>query len=174
MQAGGRGCAVFNPINLLPIMSALALLLGGFGVGWAWQGARADARVLAIESQHQQAQLDIAATWQAEVARKQAVADDLARGLAKAEQARTIVYKEIVREIPATTLGRPCLSGDALGLLDRFAVAASGGPPETAGQPVDTAAAAATDTQVAQWAAESIEQHERERARCNALIDWHE
>ncbi len=29
------------------------------------------------------------------------------------------------------------------------------------------------DPQVAQWAADVIKQHERERARCNALIDWH-
>lgn len=157
---------MFSTLNLIAAGIALALLLGGYFTG-------RDAGKTACEADWAAERAGLVAVWKQEVDRKQAVADELARGLAKAEQARTIVYKETVRELPAATLGRPCLSGDALGLLDRFAGAAAGLPAPT-GASTDQGAAAASDTQVAQWAADVIEQHERERGVCNALIDWHD
>lgn len=156
---------MFSPLNLIVAAVSVSLLLGSYFTG-------RDAGKTACEADWATERTGLVAVWKQEVDRKQAVADDLARGLAKAEQARTIVYKETVREIPAATLGRPCLSGDALGLLDRFAGAAAG-LPAPAGEPADQGDAAASDTQVAQWVAEAIEQHERERGVCNALIDWH-
>ena len=103
------------------------------------------------------------------------MADDLQRQLAVTETRTRTIYKEIIRETPAATLGRPCLSDDALGLLDRFQFGTAPGIrlSETASQSADSPSTVASDTQVAQWAADVIEQHERERARCNALIDWH-
>jgi len=129
----------------------------------------------ACAAEWQARELALAATWRAEVERRQALADELQRRLATAETKTRTIYQEVIREIPTATLGRPCLSDDALGLLDRFqSLATPGfGLPATAGQPVDSPSTVASDTQVAQWAADVIEQHERERARCNALIDWH-
>lgn len=129
----------------------------------------------ACTAEWQARELALAATWRAEVERRQTLADDLQRRLATAETKTRTIYQEVIREIPVATLGRPCLSDDALGLLDRFqSLATPGfGLPETTGQPADSPSSVASDTQVAQWAADVIEQHERERARCNALIDWH-
>ena len=120
-------------------------------------------------------ELELADTWRAEVERRQTLADDLLRRLAATETKTRTIYQEVIREIPTATLGRPCLSDNALGLLDRFqsALEARVGLPATASESVGAARAVASDTQVAQWAADVIEQHERERSRCNALIDWY-
>ena len=134
-----------------------------------------NAGVAASTAEWQARELALAATWRAEVERRQTLADDLQRRLAAAETKTRTIYQEVIREIPTATLGRPCLSDDALGLLERFqsALEPRGGLSETTGQPADSPPTVASDTQVAQWAADVIEQHERERARCNALIDWH-
>ena len=154
----------------IPIVAGLVvtLIAGSYFTGRS-------AGTTACTAERQQHELALADLWRAEVARRQAVADDLQRQLAAADTKTRTIYKEVIREIPAATLGRPCLSDDALGLLDRFQSALE--PPvglsETAGQSADSPSTVASDTQVAQWAADVIEQHERERARCNALIDWH-
>jgi len=151
---------------------ALAIFLAGFGAAWSWQGARGAlvAADLRLEHANQAHESVLAAARR--VKAKADLADTLAVRLAAAEKQRIPAYKEVLREIPAATVDRPCLSGDALGLLDNFAGDAAG-VPATAGRPADQGGAVATDTQVAGWAASVIEQHERERARCNALIDWH-
>lgn len=152
---------------LMAVGLVLALIAGSYVTGRS-------AGTTACTAEHQARELTLADGWRAEVARRQTLADDLQRQLAAAETKTRTIYKEITREIPAATLGRPCLSDDALGLLDRFQSAAESplGLSATAGQFADSAGAAASDTQVTQWAADVIEQHERERARCNALIDW--
>ena len=154
----------------IPIVAGLVvtLIAGSYFTGRS-------AGTTACTAERQQHELALADLWRAEVARRQAVADDLQRQLAAADTKTRTIYKEVIREIPAATLGRPCLSDDALGLLDRFQLAAQsrGGLPATTGESAGASGTAATDTQVAQWAADVIEQHERERARCNALIDWH-
>lgn len=151
--------------TLVAVGIALALLAGSYFTGRDHERTRWEARV-----NKERAEAEASARVRIEAA--QAVADRLAVQLAAAEKKRLTVYKEIVRELPAATVGRPCLSGDALGLLDNFAGAAAG-VPATAGRPADQGGAVATDTQIAGWAASVIEQHERERARCNALIEWH-
>ena len=146
----------------------VALIAGSYFTGRSAGTTACTAERLAQE-------LALADLWRTEVERRQTLADDLQRQLAAAENRTRTIYKEIIREIPAATLGRPCLSDDALGLLDRFQFAAQsrGGVSETAGQSADSPSTVASDTQVAQWAADVSEQHERERARCYALIDWH-
>ena len=153
---------------LLTTGLVIALIAGSYVTGRS-------AGTTACTAEWQARELELAGTWRAEVARRQALADDLQRQLAATETKTRTIYQEIIREIPTATLGRPCLSDDALGLLDRFQslAAPSLGLSATAGQPADSPSVVASDTQVAQWAADVIEQHERERARCNALIDWH-
>lgn len=156
-----------NPLNLVVAAVSIAVVVGGYLTG-------RDHGRAACETGWQQRELDLAALWRAEVERRQARADDLARRLAAAETRTRTVHQEVIREIPSATLGRPCLGPDALGLLDRFpGLAPAGGLPDAAGEPVDSAGAVATDTQIAGWIADAWEQHERERARCNALIEWH-
>ena len=161
-------------MNLIPwrilLIAGLvvALIAGSYFTGRS-------AGTTACTAERQARELALADHWRAEVERRQTLADDLQRQLYATETRTRTIYKEIIREIPAATLGRPCLSDDALGLLDRFQPTAQSrvGLSATVGQSADSAGAAASDTQVAQWAADVIEQHERERARCNALIDWH-
>jgi len=159
------------PIPKLAAMGAvlsIALAIGSYFTGKQHGTA-------ACEADGQQKELAMASLLQQEVQRRQAIADELQQQLAATETQTRTIYREVIREIPSATLGRPCLSGDALRLLDRFPAAreSSFQLPETASESADTAEAVASDTQVAQWAADVIEQHERERARCNALIDWH-
>lgn len=153
---------------LMTVGLVVALIAGSYVTG-------RNAGSTACIAERQKNELALADIWRTEVERRQAVADDLQRQLAAAESKTRTIYKEVIREIPAATLGRPCLSDDALGLLDRFQFAAQsrGGLSATTGESAGASGTAATDTQVAQWAADVIEQHERERARCNALIDWH-
>ena len=161
-------------MNLIPwrlLLSAglaMALIAGSYFTGRS-------AGTTACTAEWQARELAITETWRAEVERRQTLADDLQRRLATAETQTRTIYQEVIREIPTATLGRPCLSDNALGLLDRFqsALEPRVGLSATTGQPADSPATVASDTQVVQWAADVIEQHERERARCNALIDWH-
>jgi len=161
-------------MNLIPWrMLLIAGLVVAVIAGSYFTGRSAGATACTAEWQARE--LALAATWRTEVERRQTLADDLQRRLATAETQTRTIYQEVIREIPTATLGRPCLSDDALGLLDRFQSALE--PPvglsSTTGQSADSPSSVASDTQVAQWAADVIEQHERERARCNALIDWH-
>ena len=158
-------------IGTFPVVGAalaIALVSGSYVMGRSHGTA-------ACATEWQARELATAETWRAEVERRQILADDLQRRLAAAETQTRTIHQEVIREIPAATLGRPCLSDDALGLLDRFRFRATSGlgVPATAFEPAGAVGATASDTQVAQWAADVIEQHERERARCNALIDWH-
>lgn len=157
------------PWRMLLIAGLVVALIAGSYVSGR------NAGVAASTAEWQASELELAATWRAEVEHRQALADDLQRRLAAAETKTRTIYQEVIREIPTATLGRPCLSDDALGLLDRFQSAREPrvGLSATAGEPAGAARAVASDTQVAQWAADVIEQHERERSRCNALIDWH-
>ena len=157
------------PWRMLLIAGLVVALIAGSYVTGRNAGA------IACAAEWQARELALAATWRAEVERRQTLADDLQRQLAATETKTRTIYQEVIREIPVATLGRPCLSDDALGLLDRFqSLATPGfGLPATTGESSGAAGTVASDTQVAQWAADVIEQHERERSRCNALIDWH-
>lgn len=151
--------------QLLIGIAAVAVVLGSYAEGR--RAGRNACEATALAQSVRAVDEHIAA-----LAAAQAKASALTARLAAAESQTRIVHKEIVREIPARTLGRPCLGPDALGLLDRATVQ-SAGLPQPAGQPADQGGASATDTQVAGWIADAIEQHERERQRCNALIEWH-
>ena len=157
---------MFSPFNLIVAAVVAALLGGAYLAGRDHGQTDCQAQTLARAAQ-------VAQAHQALLAAAQARADVLTRQMAATLQQTRTVYKEIVREIPSATLGRPCLGSDALGLLDHFAGVATG-LPAPARQPADPVASVATDTQIAGWIADAIEQHERERQRCNALIEWHD
>lgn len=158
-----------NPYLVLGALLAVAATLGGaYLAGSRHASASCNAAWQANEIKNTQA-------WRAQLAEKEALANTLQIELAQAHAAVRTVYKEVVHEIPATTTGRLCLGADTLGLLDRLAAGATGlRLPAPADEPVGAARAVASDTEVARWAADAIEQHERERARCNALIKWHD
>ena len=102
----------------------------------------------------------------------------IARGNTLAQQLATreteIVYrtKEVIKNVPQVTTGRPCLSSAAISMLnyrpDTNAV------PEATGKPApeDAAAPAATDTDVAYYLADASGQYETCASRLNSLIDY--
>ena len=114
---------------LLTAGLVIALVAGSYFTGRS-------AGTTACTAEWQARELAITDTWRAEVASRQTLADDLQRRLAATETKTRTIYQEIIREIPSATLGRPCLSDDALGLLDRFQSLAtpSFGVSETAGE----------------------------------------
>ena len=81
----------------------LALIAGSYFTGRS-------AGTTACTAQWQAREMAITETWRAEVERRQTLADDLQRRLAVTETRSRTIYKEITREIPAATLGRPCLT----------------------------------------------------------------
>lgn len=157
-----------------PYVLCLAL---GFGSAWSWQGARADARVLVVEQAAAKKEIDQAHAWQAEVMRRQALADDIDRKAAARDRELTTKLQETQHELKTATRGRPCLGGAALRVLDH---ATGLQPPEPAGPLHGRPAAAATDpedeeatdTDVAGWIAIAGDYYERCRARIRDIRQY--
>ena len=85
-----------------------------------------------------------------------------------------IVYrtKEIIRNVPQVTTGKPCLNRAALRMLNSRP--SNPAVPEATSKPIteDATALAATDSDVAYWVADANGQYETCAARINALIDY--
>lgn len=99
--------------------------------------------------------------------------NELTARLQLAESTLTHKDQELKNAIASKTTGRVCLSGDVVRLLNQPATEerAAHLPTPTA-SPVAADGAAATDTDVAQWASNARTQYDICRARLNALIDW--
>lgn len=153
---------------------ALAIFLAGFGAAWSWQGARGDARVLDVELAETDKRLADARLWHAEVLRRQQLADDITRAASQREATLDRQLQEAHHALKTATLGRPCLGGAALRLLDQSPglhpgpAAAPAGPPDrgSAGPAPDPALEEeASDTDVAGWIATAGRYYERCRGR---------
>lgn len=154
--------AALAPYRMWLMLAAVVALFGG-GVwsGHHWATTKADAaRAVAADLAVQRIR--------AEMQR----ADALAARLAAAESKIVIKTVEVIRHVPTVTTGRLCLDAAAVSLLQP---GAAWGPYQSAGQPAGqgSAHAAASDRDVAYWAAEANRQYETCAARINALIDWH-
>ena len=156
-------------LNLIPIqyralavlLLALSLLSGGFYSGHRWATTKYDAaRAIAADMAVQRIR--------AEMQR----ADVLATRLAAAEGRIITKTVEVIKYVPSVTTGRLCLDADAVGLLQP---GAHWGPYPSTGEPAGQGAAhaAASDRDVAYWAAEANRLYETCAERMNALADWH-
>ena len=98
--------------------------------------------------------------------------DELTLRLQRTESTLTQKDQELKHAIAFQTTGRACLSGDVVRLLNN----PTQDRPASVSAPTASAAAAdgaaATDTDVAQWANTARTQYDLCRARLNALIDW--
>jgi prophage endopeptidase len=156
------------------LILAAGLIVGGT-VMHLWSADDvADARVAlaGFKATHSDelAQARAAALRRLQVAK--AHADKLQLALDDTEQRLSVKHKEIQLEIARNTTGRACLDGRTVGLLndavgDRAATLSA-----PASDPTPQDAAVATDTDVATWANQAIEQYNTCRARLGALIDW--
>ena len=152
----------FNPYTALAAAGvALALSAGSFYGGHHWATTKAEAARAALVDAH-------IAQLQAETHR----ADVAAAALATAEGRIITKTVEVIKYVPSVTTGRLCLDADAVGLLQP---GAHWGPYPSTGEPAGQGAAhaAASDRDVAYWAAEANRLYETCAERMNALADWH-
>lgn len=75
--------------------------------------------------------------------------------------------------INQTTFNRPCLSADAVRVLNRTDGTAGPDVPQTGGSTAAAGGAFATDADVGHWAVDARARHDTCRQRLDALIDWH-
>lgn len=154
--------AILSQYRIWIMLAAVAALFGsGVYSGHRWATTVADAaRVRAAAAS--------LAQMQAETRR----ADAATAALASAESKIVTKTVEVIRYVPTVTTGRLCLGADAVGLLQP---GTHWGPYQPAGKPTDQgpAHAAASDRDVAYWAAEANRLYETCAARMNALADWH-
>jgi prophage endopeptidase len=99
--------------------------------------------------------------------------DALTLQLQVTESTLTKKEKELHDAIRAQTTGRACLSGRTVSLLNNSGTTdGSTHLPATSASTAAADGAFATDTDIAQWAANARTQYDICRARLNALIDW--
>lgn len=154
------------------ILAAVAALL--FGAGWQVEGWRKDAEIERIERAHaeQRARDAVAAADEIRAAVKRG--DELAARVAAAEATRDTALQETQDALRRVTTGRPCLGGAAVRLLNAAPGIRQAGVPAPAGQPAGADAAAASDTDVAQWAASCIRHYDTCRGRLAAIAEFHQ
>lgn len=171
------------------LLIALVVFASGFGAGWSWQGARADARLSALTTRYEKESGDAARAAAGSLKAAQDRADTIARAAAVRDAAQDQKLQEVHHALKTATRNRPCLGGPALRLLGQSpglrlgpAVAAPAGPPDH-GSAAPAAAAAdadqaaieyATDTQIADWIATAGTFYERCRHRLTDIRAWSE
>ena len=139
---------------------------------WVWQAHSyeaklADMRSSIAESDRLRARAAATALQAAQVR-----GDTLSRDLLAREALINRLSKEKRDALNRYTTGRPCLSADAVGVLNGT-TGAGAGMPQATGIPAATGGGFATDSDVGQWAAAAIAAHDTCRYRLDALIDWH-
>lgn len=154
---------------LLVIVACCVFLLGlkmGYAIG--------DAKAARLEAAQAKAQSDTATANLARHLADKKRADALEARLAEAEQKRLSQQQEHQREIKRLTRGWPCLNAGTVRLLNQSSGIQPAAVPETTGEPVAEDAAAATDSDVAEWIDHAIRQYDTCRDRLGALIDYHQ
>lgn len=156
------------------LILAAGLILGGICTHlWDTDAiAQARAELAGLKGQHSE---EIATERAAALRRllaAEAHADKLQVALGDTERRLSDKQKEIQREITRNTTGRSCLDGRTVGLLNSAAADGTATMPAPASKPAAEDAAVATDTDVATWANQAIEQYNACRARLGTLIDW--
>ena len=139
---------------------------------WVWQAHSyedklADMRSSIAESGRLRARAAATALQSAQVR-----GDVLTRDLLTREAMINRLSKEKRDALSRLTTGRPCLSADAVGVLNGT-TGTGDGMPQATGIPAATGGGFATDADVGQWAAAAIAAHDTCRQRLEALIDWH-
>lgn len=163
--------------NCFAVFAACALVVCAIGYVLGARAARGVCRAERAELvlRHESA-ARLAA--QAAIERLQAAharGDALAARVAEEEARRQTEAKEHQREINRLTTGRACLNADTVRLLNGAGAARPGTAPMPASAiaATQTAAPAASDTDVAGWADRARRQYDTCRAQLDALIAWH-
>ena len=139
---------------------------------WAWQANSYEAKLADIRSSIAESDRLRARAAATALQAAQVRGDTLSRDLLAREALINRISKEKRDALSRLTTGRPCLSADAVGVLNDQA-SAGAGMPQSTGSSASTDGGFATDADVGQWAAAAIAAHDTCRKRLDALIDWH-
>ncbi len=158
--------------------ATVAAALAGWAA-WSWQGDRAAATLAAMKQQHVTAQAELTERNAKHLVRVWERGDDLAASLASQQIHINALHQEHARAINRLTTGRPCLSAELVGVLNRTDQPSPTDRPDPLPTPATEPAAAdatafATDADVSTWAATARSQYATCAARLDALIRWHE
>lgn len=157
-----------NPQLLIFALVAAA----SFGAGFAVEGWRKDAQISRLERDHQAAVARAEGEAKLLLASAQIRNDRLATRLAAEEAARITQAQEKDHAIRRLTVGRPCLDGAVVRLLNDGANAGER-LPQAGGESVSADAAFATDTDVGQWARHARDAYDTCRGRLRAIDDFY-
>ena len=138
---------------------------------WVWQANRYEARLADMRSSISESDRLRARAAATALQSAQVRGDVLTRDLLAREALINRLSKEKRDALSRLTTGRPCLSADAVGVLNGT-TGAGAGMPQATGIPAATGGGFATDSDVGQWAAAAIAAHDTCRYRLDALIDW--
>ena len=139
---------------------------------WAWQANHYEAKLADMRSSISESDRLRARAAATALQAAQVRGDVLTRDLLAREALINRLSKEKRDALSRLTTGRPCLSADAVGVLNGTA-GTGDGVPTPPGSPAATGATFATDADVGQWAAAARAAHDTCRQRLDALIDWH-
>lgn len=131
----------------------------------------------ALREQHAARERQAAAAQAERLAKAQAKGEELQLELLRLERLNRQHVKERQDGLATETFGVPCLGSGALRLLDGapgLRIAALPTAASAASGADGATTPAASDRDVASWALAAGEQHERCRARLDALRRWHE
>ena len=151
------------------ILAVFAALI--FFAGWQVEGWRKDAEIERLERLHSDQRARDAEAANDEITAAVKRGNELAARVSAAEATRDLALQETQDALRRVTTGRPCLSAVAVRLLNEpggLKNALSGAPSEPAGAD----AAAATDTDVALWAAFARRSYDTCRGRIDALAEF--
>ena len=161
---------------ILVLASICLSCVVGVVTGYTSAKKECKAQVLRIERDAQEARASALEAINARLKTETERGQKLSQELLAAESRLTKTREELRHEITRSTRGRACLDARTVRLLNNAGrdAAADDALPKTAGAPDAAHGAAASDTDVAQWAAEARSQYELCRARLDALIDYEE
>ena len=139
---------------------------------WVWQANSYEAKLADMRSSIAESDKLRALAAATALQAAQVRSDVLTRDLLAREALINRISKEKRDALSRLTTGRPCLSADAVWVLNGTE-GSGAGMPQATGIPAATGGGFATDSDVGQWAAAAIAAHDTCRYRLDALIDWH-
>lgn len=148
-------------------LAALGVVLGIFLAGCSVEGWRKDAEIAALVRDAAQEKANAAVAAQHLLQQAQARGNALTNQLQAAQTAIDTLTEEKKDAIRRLTVGRPCLGGAAVRVLNQPATV-----PATAGQPTADDVAFATDTDVGLWIAQCQRGYDTCRGRLQAVADF--
>lgn len=159
----------------LLLIAMVSCLIGAVGA-WAITRSSYETQIAKIEAAQYAAEAVAAETARKRLQVAQARGDTLEAALAQTEQIHQTQALEHAREIKRLTTGRLCLNAGTVRLLNPPDSTGSGPAAPELSAPsggVDAGgAAAASDTDVAEWINGARHQYDTCRDRLHALIEW--